>query len=938
MTFGPSANGQALFYTNYSNGGEVRRIEPTVVANRPPTARMTATPTSGGVPLVVSFDGSASSDPDAGDTLTYTWDFGDGSSTVTTTAPTTTHTYTASGSFTSTLTVRDNGGATSPVASARIDPGNTAPQVTIDSPTAAQRFAVGQTITLHATATDAQDGALPSSSLSWRVLRHHDTHTHPFLAPTAGNDLTIQQPAPEDLGSGADGYLEILLTATDSSGVTTTVTRDVLPKKVNLTFASTPTGRNLVVAGTTYTAPVTLTSWEGHTINVDAPAQTDGSGASWVFQTWSDGGAATHSFATPASATTYTATFAQSAAPVGLVAAYGLNSSSGLGVVDSSGRGNGGTVSGAVWSVSGRFGSALSFDGVNDWVTVADSASLDLSSGMTVEAWVRPSKAGGWRTVVFKERTGGVVYGLYGDQAGGRPLGQIDVGGERNAVGSAALPLNAWSHLATTFDGAVGAFVRERSSRLVRCRFSGSMAASTGVLRLGGNGVWGEWFAGLIDEVRVYSRALAASEIQQDMQTPVGGSAPPADTTPPSAPSGLTASTAVGSATVSWTAASDNVGVVRYNVHRSTTAGFTPATANRVGQPTGTSHTDSGLAAGTYYYRVTAEDAAGNVSAPSTELAVTVPPPPDATPPSAPSGLTASTAVGSATVSWTAATDNVGVVRYNVHRSTTAGFTPATANRVGQPTGTSHTDSGLAAGTYYYRVTAEDAAGNISAPSAELAVAVPSSPPPPANGLVAAFGLNSSSGLGVVDSSGRGNGGTVSGAVWSVSGRFGSALSFDGVNDWVTVADSASLDLSSGMTVEAWVRPSKAGGWRTVVVKERTGGVVYGLYGDQAGGRPLGQIDVGGERNAVGSAALPLNAWSHLATTFDGAVVRLFVNGLQAGFVVFSGSMVASTGVLRLGGNGVWGEWFAGLIDEVRVYSRALAASEIQQDMQTPVG
>ena len=243
------------------------------------------------------------------------------------------------------------------------------------------------------------------------MLRHHDTHTHPFLAPTTGNDLTIQQPAPEDLGSGTDGYLEILLTATDSSGVTTTVTRDVLPKKVSLTFASSPAGRNVVVAGTTYTAPVTLTSWEGHTIGVDAPAQTDGSGASWVFQSWSDGGAAAHSLATPASATTYTATFAPSAAPAGLVAAYGLNAGSGSSVVDASGRGNGGVVSGAVWSASGRFGSALSFDGVNDWVTVADSASLDLSSGMTVEAWVRPSKAGGWRTVVVKERPGGVVYG-----------------------------------------------------------------------------------------------------------------------------------------------------------------------------------------------------------------------------------------------------------------------------------------------------------------------------------------------------------------------------------------------------------------------------------------------------------------------------------------------------------------------------------------------
>ena len=178
----------------------------------------------------------------------------------------------------------------------------------------------------------------------------------------------------------------------------------------------------------------------------------------------------------------------------------------------------------------------------------------------------------------------------------------------------------------------------------------------------------------------------------------------------------------------------------------------------------------------------------------------------------------------------------------------------------------------------------------------------------------------------------------MSGAVWSAAGRFGSALSFDGVNDWVTVADSASLDLSSGMTVEAWVRPSKAGGWRTVVVKERPGGVVYGLYGDQARWTAVGSDRIGGERNAVGSSALPLNAWSHLAATFDGAVVRLFVNGVQAGSSAFSGSMVASTGSLRLGGNGIWGEWFAGLIDEVRVYNRALSASEIQQDMQTPVG
>jgi PKD repeat protein len=439
---------------------------------------------------------------------------------VTTTGPTTSHTYTAAGTYTATLVVRDDDGSASLAATARIDAGNTAPQVTIDAPTDVQRFAVGETITLSGTATDAEDGALGPGSLSWRVLRHHDTHTHPFLAPTAGNDLEITQPAPEDLGSGSDGFLEIQLTATDSAGVTTTVTRNVQPRRVDLTFASDPSGRELVVGGVPYTAPRTLTSWEGHTITVEAHPQVDASG-SWSLQSWSDGGAATHSIVTPATATTYTATFVRSAVPAGLVAAYGFDAGSGSSAADASGRGNGGSVSGAVWSGAGRFGSALSFDGVNDWVTVPDASSLDLTGGMTVEAWVRPAALGGWRTVVFKERPGGVVYGLYGDQAGGRPLGQVFIGGERNAVGTSSLPLNAWSHLATTYNGSLvrlyvnGVLV---SSTAV----TGAMTPSSGPLRIGGNSVWSEWFAGLIDEVRVYDRALSVGEIQQDMQSPVG--------------------------------------------------------------------------------------------------------------------------------------------------------------------------------------------------------------------------------------------------------------------------------------------------------------------------------------------------------------------------------------------------------------------------------
>jgi PKD repeat protein len=483
---------------------------------------VTATPTSGPAPLTVNFDGSGSSDPDAGDTLTYVWSWGDGTPGTTTSTPTASHTYTSSGSFTAGLTVRDNKGASSTPVTIRIDPGNTPPQVTIDTPTTATRFAVGQTITLHGTATDAQDGSLPASSLSWTVIRHHDTHTHPFLAPTTGNDVQITGPIPEDLLAASNSYLEIQLTATDSKGLATTVTRDLLPHKVDLAFAANPSGLKVELAGITYTTPATVTSWEGYGIVANAPAQTDGSGASWTFQSWSDGGPASHTITTPAAPASYTARFQQAPASGGSVAAYGFNEGAGSSVGDASGRGNIGVVSGATWAAAGRFGGALSFDGVNDWVTVADSASLDATTALTLEAWVRPSTtSGSWRTALLKERTGGLCYALYAQTGALGPSAHVAVGGaEPRARSSSLLSAGVWTHLAATYDGSmIRLYVN--GTLAVSQAASGAVTSSTGALRIGGNSVWSEWFAGLIDEVRVYDRALTAGEIQADMQTPV---------------------------------------------------------------------------------------------------------------------------------------------------------------------------------------------------------------------------------------------------------------------------------------------------------------------------------------------------------------------------------------------------------------------------------
>jgi glucose/arabinose dehydrogenase len=204
---------------------------------------------------------------------------------------------------------------------------------------------------------------------------------------------------------------------------------------------------------------------------------------------------------------------------------------------------------------------------------------------------------------------------------------------------------------------------------------------------------------------------------------------------------------------------------------------------------------------------------------------------------------------------------------------------------------------------------------------------------------VASYSFNAGSGTTLADTSGSGNNGTLSGATWVVGGRYGGALSFDGLNDWVTVPDAASLDLRTGMTVEAWVKPSSlANTWRTVAVKETSGGLVYSLFANSSANRPNGHVIAGGTyREVVGGAQIALNAWTHLAITYDGANVRLYVNGTQAGTLAATGTMATSGMPFRIGGNSVWNEWFKGLIDELRVYNRALSASEIQNDMNTAI-
>jgi len=202
---------------------------------------------------------------------------------------------------------------------------------------------------------------------------------------------------------------------------------------------------------------------------------------------------------------------------------------------------------------------------------------------------------------------------------------------------------------------------------------------------------------------------------------------------------------------------------------------------------------------------------------------------------------------------------------------------------------------------------------------------------------VAAYGFNEGGGTFLTDLSGNGNNGTISGATWTVSGKYGNALSFNGTNARVTVNNSASLQLTSAMTLEAWVFPTTVNSaWRDVIYKGDDNYYLMAMSTNSS--HPVAGAILGGVyAEAIGPNALTANTWAHLATTYDGATVRLYVNGVQVASRAKTGTIATSTNPLQIGGDSIYGQYFAGRIDEARIYNRGLSVAEIQSDMNTPL-
>jgi hypothetical protein len=200
--------------------------------------------------------------------------------------------------------------------------------------------------------------------------------------------------------------------------------------------------------------------------------------------------------------------------------------------------------------------------------------------------------------------------------------------------------------------------------------------------------------------------------------------------------------------------------------------------------------------------------------------------------------------------------------------------------------------------------------------------------------MVAAYAFDEGSGTTVGDASGKGNVGTINGADWAEQGKFGHALSFNGTNALVVVNFAQSLNLSAAMTEEAWVYPTATqSSWSTILHRETD---AYYLHASSPAG-PMypagGGIFNGTEQYSAATNGIPLNTWTHLATTYDGTTLKIYVNGAMVSTKSVSGVIQTNSNPLRIGGNVPYGQYFQGMIDEVRVYNRALPQSEIQSNM-----
>ncbi len=510
-----------------------------------------------------------------------------------------------------------------------------------------------------------------------------------------------------------------------------------------------------------------------------------------------------------------------------LVCHLKMDEGSGTTLIDASPYNNNGTTVGSPTWATGVIGQALSLNGTQN-ATVADANSLDITSAITLAAWIRPTVNGTQRIII--KVSGSTGYELFLEQPSPSRVSVRFNGNAAlrvNSTSSYMSYLNTWIHIAATYDGTT---IRLYFNGIEEASLAASFAIGTNAtaVGIGGDAAGANRFTGLLDDARIYNTALTAAQVLALATIPPPDA--PVLASPSNGATGISTSP-----TLSWNA---SAGASTYQVQVSTVSDFSTTVFDQSGI-VATSVSVPGLADNTlHYWRVNATNGGG-------------------------------------TGSW----------------STTWSFTTATA---------------------------------------------PSGP------LVCHLQMEEGSGMNLNDSSPYGNNGTTIGSPTWTTGKIGQALSLDGSTQYATVADASSLDISTAITLAAWVKPAGASASTQYVIKKATQGGVAGTDdGYEISLSSAGKVFVrfnqatSGDTyriNSVTSYPLNSSAWMHIAATYDQntGLMKLYVNGVQeSGDLAGPAAILTNNLPLGIGAQGNGVSKFNGLLDDVRVYNTALTASQI---------
>ena len=497
---------------------------------------------------------------------------------------------------------------------------------------------------------------------------------------------------------------------------------------------------------------------------------------------------------------------------------------------------NPGTLFNGPAHVPGRYGSALRFDGVNQYVNVADANNLDLTPSFTVSVWMNPSRLLGpgsgrkdllkkylayWLLVNYPANDGRISFVLND----GRPFVQST---------TATWETNQWYHIAATYDGAT-----------LKLYVNGALEGSTATtalpnknsypLQFGGNTDQRLWFPGALDDIRFYGCALTATQIAALSGTP----AAPANQPP---------------------VISDLADQLITKNNATADLPFT------VGDP---------------------ESAASSLVVSGTSSNQTLVP-------------------------------NANITFAGSGSNRTVKITPA-------PNQT---------GTAVITVTVSD--GALTATDTFVVNVTDSNAADPA--LISQWKLDETFGILALDTTGRNTGALLNGALRSTSGQSGSAVCFDGIDDHINVPDSNSLDLSNKFTLSLWFKPSQllngASGRKDLLQKFTSYWLILNYPAND--GKLEFILNTGSPRVASTTTSWLSNQWYHAAATYDGATMKIYINGVLENSLATTALPNITTYPVQIGGNTTQGYWFPGCIDDVRIYGAALSSGQVQSLLTPP--